>query len=232
MEKKTNIYCDESCHLENDSSNVMVLGAVWCPKNNARGIAEIIREIKKRHKLPPFFEIKWNKVSPSKLEFYLELIDYFFEEKHLHFRSVVIPDKSSLKHSLFNQSHDDFYYKMYYVLLKNIIKWFETYYIYLDIKDSKSAAKVRILSKILANVTVSETLNIQNARSHEIEQIQMTDLLIGAVCYKNRNLETSKAKLAIIDKIETDYGKRPSVNSPMTASKFNMLIWRASQKEV
>ncbi len=25
-----NVYCDESCHLENDQQNVMVLGAVWC----------------------------------------------------------------------------------------------------------------------------------------------------------------------------------------------------------
>ncbi len=26
-----NVYCDESCHLENDHRKVMVLGAVWCP---------------------------------------------------------------------------------------------------------------------------------------------------------------------------------------------------------
>ena len=24
------VYCDESCHLENDHQKVMVLGAVWC----------------------------------------------------------------------------------------------------------------------------------------------------------------------------------------------------------
>lgn len=26
-----NIYCDESCHLENDESDIMVLGAITCP---------------------------------------------------------------------------------------------------------------------------------------------------------------------------------------------------------
>lgn len=26
-----NLYCDESCHLENDGQKAMVLGAVWCP---------------------------------------------------------------------------------------------------------------------------------------------------------------------------------------------------------
>ncbi len=31
MPQIINIYCDESCHLENDNQKVMVLGAVWCP---------------------------------------------------------------------------------------------------------------------------------------------------------------------------------------------------------
>ena len=38
-----NIYCDESCHLQNDNSNVMVLGAVWCillPENVSTSIVE------------------------------------------------------------------------------------------------------------------------------------------------------------------------------------------------
>ena len=31
MSQIFNIYCDESCHLENDREKAMVLGAVWCP---------------------------------------------------------------------------------------------------------------------------------------------------------------------------------------------------------
>ena len=33
-----NIYCDESCHLQNDKSNVMVLGAIWCAKEKKQEI--------------------------------------------------------------------------------------------------------------------------------------------------------------------------------------------------
>jgi len=29
-----NVYCDESCHLENDNQKIMVLGAVWSPEEN------------------------------------------------------------------------------------------------------------------------------------------------------------------------------------------------------
>lgn len=39
MSATYNIYCDESCHLENDHQKVMVLGAVWCPLEKRREIA-------------------------------------------------------------------------------------------------------------------------------------------------------------------------------------------------
>lgn len=41
-----NIYCDESCHLQNDHQQVMVLGAIWCPLEKTREIAVRLREIK------------------------------------------------------------------------------------------------------------------------------------------------------------------------------------------
>ncbi len=31
MSQTFNVYCDESCHLENDHQPTMILGAVWCP---------------------------------------------------------------------------------------------------------------------------------------------------------------------------------------------------------
>ena len=45
MSRAYNVYCDESCHLENDRQPAMVLGAVWCPLKKARDIAIRIREI-------------------------------------------------------------------------------------------------------------------------------------------------------------------------------------------
>ena len=75
MPETYNVYCDESCHMENDGQQVMVLGAVWCPLDKTREIAVRIREIKARHGLSTRFEIKWNKVSPAKAQFYLNLVD-------------------------------------------------------------------------------------------------------------------------------------------------------------
>lgn len=93
-----NVYCDESCHLENDHQKVMVLGAIWCPLEKCREISVRLREIKKKHKLASDFEVKWTKVSPAKSQFYLEWMDYFFDDDDLHFRALIVPDKSLLRH--------------------------------------------------------------------------------------------------------------------------------------
>ena len=31
MSQIYNIYCDESCHLQNDKQPVMLIGCTWCP---------------------------------------------------------------------------------------------------------------------------------------------------------------------------------------------------------
>ena len=120
MALEYNIYCDESCHLQNDNNKAMVLGAVWCLRDKKQEIFKRLREIKVRHGLPANFEVKWHKVSPAKVDFYINLVDYFFDDDDLHFRALVVPDKTKLQHHKFNQTHDDFYYKMYFDLLKVI----------------------------------------------------------------------------------------------------------------
>ena len=119
MSETFNVYCDESCHLENDHQKAMVLGAVWCPLDKRREIAVRLREIKKKHGLSGSFEVKWTKISPAKREFYLDLVDYFFDNDDLHFRALIVPDKTQLRHDAFpGQDHDTWYYKMYFDMLK------------------------------------------------------------------------------------------------------------------
>lgn len=78
-------------------------------------IARDIKELKLKHNLKPDFEIKWTKVSASKVEFYLDVVDYFFSNPALRFRGVVVPDKEQLDHARFHQDHNTFYYKMFFM---------------------------------------------------------------------------------------------------------------------
>lgn len=90
-----NIYCDESCHLQNDSSDIMVLGGISCNDEEKKKIFNDIRLIKVKHNLSSWFEIKWTKISYKKIEFYKELIDYFFKN-NLKFRGIIATDKKIL----------------------------------------------------------------------------------------------------------------------------------------
>ena len=228
-----NIYCDESCHLENDGIKTMVLGAMWCPKEKKEEIFTRIREIKVEHGLAKDFEIKWNKVSISKVDFYQNLIDYFFDDDDIYFRVLVIPDKTLLEHNLFSQTHDEFYYKMYFDLLKVILSPDDLYNIYIDIKDTRGASKVNKLSEVLRNSRYDYEAKIikkvQQVASHEVELLQLADLFIGAVGYVNRGLSTSEAKLKLIRRIQSRSGYSLMQTTLLRETKTNIFIWKSSR---
>ena len=197
MDKTFNIYCDESCHIENDHKKYMFLGSINCAYPQVRRHTERIKELKDKHKFNA--EIKWSHVSMSKIQFYLDLVDYFFDTD-LKFRAIGI-DKSQIRCGDFNSSFDDFYYKMYYQLLNYKVDTTNHYNVYLDIKDTLSAIKVRRLKDIL-NVRFGVFRNVQNMRSEESVLMQLADFLMGAISY-NANFEQKQnlAKVLILDKI-------------------------------
>jgi len=229
MSRLFNIYCDESCHLEHDPYQVMVLGSVWCPTDNVSAIISDLKNIKIKNQLSRNFETKWVKVSPGKIQYYLEVINYFFDNDDLHFRALVVPDKSILNHGEHHQTHDDFYYKMYFEMLKTIICPHDRYRIYLDIKDTRGGEKIRKLHNVLCNNLYDfphEIIErIQIVRSSEIEILQLCDLLIGSLGAANRDITTSPAKLEIINLIRkrSEYGLNRT--TLLRESKFNLLIW-------
>lgn len=223
-----NIYCDESCHLETDGQPIMVIGAVWCPTSEVRRISRELRELKSTYQARG--ELKWIKISKARHAFYKALIEYFFAEAALNFRCLVVEDKKRLNHEYFNQGrHDTFYYKMYYYMLRNILLRTNKYNIYLDIKDTRSAQKVRELSEILCNTVYDFTgemiSRIQNIRSHESEILQLADLLIGAVGYKNRELSGNSAKEAVVAQIMGRVGHDLCVSTPPWQEKFNLFVF-------
>jgi len=230
-----NVYCDESCHLEHDHQPVMVLGAVWCAKDQVPLISARLRELKARHGMHPGFETKWTKVSPGKVVFYQDLLDYFFDDDHLHFRALVVPDKSRLDHVAHQQTHDEWYYKMYFELLKVIIDPTCRYHIYLDLKDTRGRLKVDKLQDVLANAHYdfarSIVERIQTVRSHEVELVQLADLLIGAVSYANRGLSANAGKQALVRRMQKRSGYTLTRTTLLRESKVNIFRWQAREVE-
>lgn len=233
--KTFNIYCDESCYLENDNIPVMAWGAVTCEKCFVQDISKQIRALKIKHGLKSSFEAKWTKVSPAKTDFYLGLIDLFLTDDRLRFRGLVVPDKMQLDHHHFNQTHDEWYYKMYFTMLRPVFIAPQHYHIYLDVKDSRGGPKTRKLHDVLANSLYDfnqECIGrVQQIRSHESEVLQVADLLIGALTYANRRLAENRAKMAILERLREKLGQQVLTRtSPFVFTKFNILVWQAQDQ--
>lgn len=234
MPELIDVYCDESCHLENDRQQAMVLGAVWCPHSETKNIARRLRDIKKKHGFHPRFEMKWTKVSPKRLAFYQDVLDYFFDDDNLSFRAIIIPDKSKLNHSEHNQGdHDTFYYKMYFQMLSWLLGPDCAYRIFIDIKDTRGGERVAKLHRILCSANYDYDARIiqlvQLVKSNEVEQQQLADLLVGCVSYANRNLSGSSAKMTLVERAKARSRYKLTQTTLMREKKFNLLRWRAKE---
>ncbi len=239
MKQLINIYSDESCHLESanitSENRFMVLGGIACPDDKKQSVFQAIKKLKSENGLQRFSEIKWIKVSSgAKFSAYEKIIRYFFESDMLYFRAVVI-DKKQLQHELFNHTHDQFYYKMYWQMLEWFIEPSNRYHIYLDIKDTQGHIKVKKLHEVLChshhdfNRDVIE--KIQEVHSHEIALMQIADVLIGAVSYANRYPEGGKsaAKNEMVELVKKLSGFSLLRSTSLGARKFNLFCWEGQQ---
>ena len=224
------IYADESSHL--GESPFMVIGAVWCNKNEVRNFTDKVKMVKAKYGIPEKVEIKWAKISGSKEVFYIELIKTFFGEEGVNFRAIVIPTEG-LNHELYNQTEDEFYYKAQYMMLKNVVSKLsangkKTFRIFLDYKDSWSDTRSKRLADYLQNTrTLSDnTFSCQPVRSEQSVLIQMADLLTGAVASANNSPNKRVlAKQNVIEAIEKKAGQKLTDKTPYGVDKFNIFRW-------
>ena len=166
---------------------------------------------------------------------YEDLISYFIDSDRLRFRGLVVPDKSLIDHKSRNQTHNVWYYKMYYIMLKYVISPPNHYNIYLDIKDTIGGPKTKDLHYFLArqiqDYSKQYIESVQQIRSNESELLQLADLVIGALQYSNRNLSGSSAKQKIVNRLKT-YKSLRSLNttSSFGSIKFNILVWEPNEE--
>ena len=145
-----NIYCDESCHLQYDKSNVMALGAIVCPNEEKSKVYNDIRNIKIKHGVSSWSELKWTKISNTQIELYKELVYYFFNNENLSMRIIVAEGKDKLDNDKYNDGeYNTWYYKMYFRLLDPLIDETENYRVFIDIKDTRGGPKIRKLHESL-----------------------------------------------------------------------------------
>ena len=67
---------------------------------------------------------------------------------------------------------------------------------------------------------------IQQVDSKEVELVQLTDLLLGAIVYFQRGLDGSQAKLNLINLLKKKSGYSLTRSTLYKEDKFNLFFWR------
>lgn len=231
---KYNLFVDESCHLEHDKIPVMCIGYVKVPNIAYEEIKDVLLSVK--NMFNTHSEIKWNKFSYSRLPLYKCLVDLFFDLP-MEFRCVLIKYKERLNHDDFNRgSHDNFYYKMTYYLLRPNPQGVE-YRVFMDIKDTRGKERLLKIEEVFKNYHQGDSpfIHFQHLRSHESVFFQLADFFIGAIAYKNRRvcgeLEHHHGKEEFIEYLEKKSGFVLHEGTPQWETKFNIFDHQPKSKD-
>jgi len=221
------VYCDESrqdLFARPDQGEFVVLGSLWLPAEHRERHKDAIRALRVQHDLHG--EFKWQKVSPSRLAFYNDLMGLFFDDPDLRFRCLVLP-AGDLDAARFHQSDNELmFHKFYYLMLHGWILDFNSYRIFIDMKTNRVRNRLRMLHEVLSSANLSSVVHcVQALPSSEVDLLQLVDVLIGAVGYSFHNLEGSAAKLAVVKAIEDGIG-HPIAPTVHCEPKFNVFRFR------
>ncbi|MBW7875628.1 MAG: DUF3800 domain-containing protein [Candidatus Cloacimonetes bacterium] len=218
---KYEVYCDESqpdlLFTTKPRFQYLLIGSLWLPESFRSTIKTRVKEL--RAQFNAWGEIKWTKVSNSKLNFYLALVELFFSfHDNLRFRCIAI-DHQAVDRSHFCGDCELGFYKFYYQLLYHWISDEDQYRIFVDSKTGRDPQRISVLRRCLSSTRVE---SIQSLPSNELVLLQLCDFLIGAVNAKlNNTLAGNEAKKQVIEKIEALL-RCPIKSTPKGEKKFNL----------
>ncbi len=223
------IYCDESrqelFRTRRAAQGVyVIIGGIWIEAKKRTYYKNLIHQLRERYRV--YGEFKWNRVSPSRLDFYLDLVRLFFREE-MRFRCIVLA-LDEMDAVQFHEADEELmFYKFYYQLLHPWILDLNRYRIFVDMKTNRIPDRLRTLKRVLSNANLSsEILDVQALPSKEVDLIQLTDVLIGAVGYAFHNLRTSDAKRCVVGEIERFLPYHRIQSTWKGEEKFNVFRFR------
>ena len=219
------VYCDEAFPdlftSGHPKAQYLMIGSLWLPADLRDDVKAKIKTLRERHNA--WGEIKWSKVSPSKLGFYLDLVELFFGYgDNLRFRCIAV-DREQVNLAFHEGDHELGFYKFYYQVLHHWILDFNSYSIFCDTKSNRERDRLHELGRVLDNANLSSSIeSVQALPSKQVVLIQMADLLLGAASSRmNDTLREGSAKEHLVLALEERLGHklRPTMRG---ARKFNI----------
>lgn len=223
---KFDVYCDE-CYPDVLGSGAppvpyMAIGSLWFPSESRARYKQKIHELRDRHKIGP--EFKWNKISPSKEAFYMDLIKWFVSEgDNLRFRCVLVDHRQVNLEQFHDGDQELGFYKFYYQVLHHWVNECNEYAVFCDYKSNRRMDRLETLKGCIQNANLfAKVSTVQAVRSDESVLIQLVDVLSGAVAAKmNDRLTAGSAKWHVVEEIEQRIG-HPIQATARSEQKFNV----------
>lgn len=225
---KFEVYCDESrpdlLSSQHPQVRFMVIGSLWLRADDRQEFKEAIHQLRDKHKVGG--EFKWQKVSTSRTDFYLELVEWFANlGERLRFRCIAVEqEKVNLLH-FHNNDQELGFYKFYYQMLHHWILDFNEYAVFCDFKQNRLRNRLQILKDCLdySNLS-SEITNVQAVPSEESVLIQLADVLTGAAAARlNGTLKEEGAKSSVVATLEYGIGHKID-QTRRGEQKFNVFM--------
>ncbi len=200
-----------------------MIGSLWLEADQRAKMKEAIKNLRSTHRV--FGEFKWQRVSPSRQSFYTDLVELFFDSP-MRFRVIVLPADQLDAIQFHYADNELMFYKFYYQLLHHWILDFNSYRIFIDVKTNRVKEHPPRLRQILDRSNLlADVVSVQALPSDQLDLMQLTDMLIGAVGYSVHSLHSSTAKLAVIAAIETKIGHSIQATT-RGENKFNVFRWK------
>lgn len=232
------IFIDESRITKRD--RFQLFGSFWIPR-------EKHDEFRMKYwqlwdsEFPSRSELHWVKVSKGKIETYKKFIDFFATFPGADFRCMVL-DSRAIDYKKYHDGDKElgFYKFLYFFISRNIEKdqkyrnISDNYQLFLDrrkkendievgkLQDLKLFLNKRLLNQCFYSRGVVR--NVEATDSKISPEIQIADILMGAIGYSWEGFQTSPAKLELIDHIEKTFGLKLSFPTPYLSEKIN--IWK------
>jgi hypothetical protein len=225
---KFEVYCDESrpdlLGSTKSSAKYMIIGSLWLPSEKRGAFKEQIHGLRDKHRVAGGF--KWRKVTPSRIHFYEEIIDWFFSKGNdLRFRCIAVDSKEVNLIKFHNSDQELGFYKFYYQMLHHWILDYNEYSVFCDYKSSRERNRLAVLRRCLQYSNLSaEVTNVQAIRSKESVLLQLADVLTGVVGTSMTGLGSpGTAKRSIISRVERQIGRAVG-HTIRDEQKFNVFV--------
>lgn len=226
------VYCDESrpevFSSRKSRDRYLLIGSLWLPAELRQPLKDEINVLRRRW--DAWGEIKWSKVSPSRLGFFEALVDLFLSfGDELRFRCIVI-DSAQLNLELHNNDAELGFYKFYYQLLHHWVYDFNNYSFFCDVKSSRDPSRLSVLRRCLDYSNLSSDISrVQSLPSKQVSPMQLADLLLGMASARfNDGVTPGGAKNNLICHLESRLGVERLGPTPKSQTKYNVFRIRLS----